>query len=165
MAKPIKKADPTRVLESLTKAVMAGKSLRPAAADAGLSMANVKTLEAALGVDIDAFREKTLKKLMGMSEKMLNQIDDRMDEIPASSWGFHYSIFRDSITAMHNKTAPASANVNIQVNNYGSDAAAKAQIIDALMGNVSQGAVAQQPVAEAVIEVSPQPTDRAPDPQ
>ena len=144
----MKKVDAADALEAVTKAVIAGKSPKKAAVAAGLSNANAENLERAIGVSIDEFREKTKVKLMAMSDKMLKQIDEGMDQIPPSAWTFAYSVIRDSITSMDAKTAPGAANVNIQVNNYGTDAAAKRNLIDTLMGVT--------PVIE-VVSPTPQP--------
>jgi hypothetical protein len=162
MPKPHKKADAGEVLAAVTKAVTTGKSVRKAAIDAGLSRPNAQNLEIAIGTSIEDFRDKTKKKLMSMSDKMLKQIDERMEEIPASGWAFTYACIRDSISSMDAKTAPGASAVNIQVNNYGTDAAAKTALIDVLHGIIP---IAPQPAPILeVVSPTPQPV-KAPEPQ
>jgi hypothetical protein len=161
MPKRLNKVNATETLKAVTNAVMSGESPSLAAQKEGMSKANAQLLSRVLQTDIAEWREKTKEKLIKMSDKMLDHIDENMHEIPASGWMFAYSVLRDSVSSMDSKTAPGAANVNIQVNNYGSDATAKAKMIDALHGIIPLED--QKPVIE-VISPTPQP-QRAAEPQ
>lgn len=94
-------------------------------------------------MSVDEVNQRLITKLDQLTDKILDRMNETVDETPLTSLGFNLSVAIDKRQRLASMNAAGSANVNIQVNNYGQ--LSKEEILAKLMG---------KPVAEAIKKAS-----------
>lgn len=136
MPQAIKKADPELLLESIAKAALAGKPIASAAKQ-HISAANAHLLQQATGKTIEEWKDTIREELMGASQEMILEIRQAIKEkkFKPGELGYTFAVLMDKLTALEGRNATVNSQVNLTVNQYGTDPDAKRKLIAAIHGN------------------------------
>jgi len=111
-------------------------------------------LQRVVGMSVEEFNQRLMGKLDCLADKILDRMLDTVDETPLNNLGFNLSVAMDKRQRMQGAAAVGNANVNIQVNNYGS--MSKEEILAKLTGKMATADVSQPaPVAVEAEVVTP----------
>ena len=122
---PVKPVDPDDMIEVAVDRAFAGKPVIPAAFTKlkrnRPSQNDCERLSRVLGVSIEEFNQRLAQKLAAISDKIANRIEEKIDEnaFKPGELGFIFSVTEDKRRALDARAQLGSAQVNIQVNNYG----------------------------------------------
>ena len=122
---PVKPVDPDDVIEVAVERALAGKPVIPSAFMNAKrnkpTAADCDRLNRVLGVSIEEFNQRLAERLAKISDKIANRIEEKIDdnEFKAGELGFIFSVTEDKRRALDARAQLGSAQVNIQVNNYG----------------------------------------------
>jgi hypothetical protein len=153
------------IAQQIAHAVIAGKDI-PGTHDHAYLTANGGTrLERAivakiLGPDVEAFRLALADKMLAVADEMTNAIHRDIDEMPPASRAFALCALTDKAEQLRAKlaTSPRSAQVNVQINQFGPGTVDRSAILAALAGNIP-ATPQPEPIA-----VEPTPAEPAPEP-
>jgi hypothetical protein len=97
------------------------------------TVADCKRLSRALGMPMEEFNRQLGEKLAIISDKIAGRIEEKIDEdaFKPGELGFIFSVTEDKRRALDSGARLSSAQVNIQVNNYGDKS--RDEIIAALL--------------------------------
>jgi hypothetical protein len=108
-------------------------------------------LQRVVGMSVEEFNQRLMGKLDCLADKILDRMLDTVDETPLNNLGFNLSVAMDKRQRMAGAAAVGNANVNIQVNNYGS--MSKEEILAKLTGKMATADVSQPAPATVEAEV------------
>lgn len=82
---------------------------------------DVKRLQRVLNTSIETFNQQLGERLAILSDKIADRIEEKIDadEFKPGELGFIFSVTEDKRRALDARSQLGSAQVNIQVNNYG----------------------------------------------
>ena len=126
--------DGKKLMPEMVKAAIGAKSFTRATQN--LSEEGKKYLSQALKQDVDQWRGEFAAKLREASEEMLQVLRDEISEIPPAARAYTLAVLVDKTQALEGKTAMSAANVNVQINNYGT--ASKEDLIRKLRGEIDE---------------------------
>jgi hypothetical protein len=145
---PVKPMDHEEAIEAAVDRALTGKRIVPATFSTPPSKADCNRLQRALGVNLEQFNQQLAQKLAVISDKIAGRIEEKIDnnEFKPGELGFIFSVTEDKRRALDARAQLGSAQVNIQVNNYGDKS--RDEIIAALL---------PQPVAGPAFTAEPIP--------
>lgn len=123
-----------KLMPELVKAALGAKSFT--GATEGLSHEGKKYLSQALKRDVDEWRGEFAAKLRAASEDLLDLTMQEMEQIPPAARAYTLAVLVDKAQALEGKSAMSAANVNVQINNFGS--ASKEDLIRKLRGEIDE---------------------------
>lgn len=118
----VKLVNPDEVIEAAATRIISGGELSAKALNQTMpSFEDTKRLQRVLGTSIEDFNQKLANKLAMLSDKIANRIEEKIDEdqFKPGELGFIFSVTEDKRRALDARSQLGSAQVNIQVNNYG----------------------------------------------
>lgn len=128
-----------------------GMGLRSSPYLAQVSQDDRRMLQKIVGLSVEEFNQRLNKKLELLTDRIVDRMLETVEETPLNSLGFNLSVAIDKRQRLMSANAAGSANVNIQVNNYGN--MSKEDILARLMGKpVAIDVSSQAASAEAVSE-------------
>jgi hypothetical protein len=110
------------VIDTAATRIIAGGPLSAKSATKIMpTKADTVRLQRVLGVSIEEFNQRLGEKLAVLSDKIASRIEEKIDdnEFKAGELGFIFSVTEDKRRALDARAQLGSAQVNIQVNNYG----------------------------------------------
>jgi len=135
----VKPFDHEHAIEAAVERALTGKRITPAQFKIGPpSKADCERLSRAINMPIEEFNQKLAVKLANISDKIAQRIEEKIDgdEFKPGELGFIFSVTEDKRRALDARAQLGSAQVNIQVNNYGDKS--REEIIAALLPPVEQ---------------------------
>lgn len=131
--------DPTpingeKLMPEMVKAALGAKSFTKATEP--LSIEGKRYLSQALKQDVDQWRGEFAAKLRAASEDLLDLTMKEMEDIPPAARAYTLAVLVDKAQALEGKASMSAANVNVQINNFGS--ASKEDLIRKLRGEIDE---------------------------
>ena len=93
---------------------------------------------------MEEFNQRLIGKLDTLADKIVDRMLDTVDETPLQTLGFNLAVAIDKRQRIAGLNATQGANVNIQVNNYGS--LSKEEIVARLSGKASVPTIQSAPI-------------------
>lgn len=87
-----------------------------------------------VGITVEEFNQRLIGKLDNLADKIVDRMLDTVEDTPLNSLGFNLAVAIDKRQRLAGLNAVQGANVNIQVNNYGS--LSKEEIVARLSGKM-----------------------------
>lgn len=141
---------PQTLVNKLAMATLQGQGmgLRKSPYLSDVSADDKRLFQKIVGLSVEEFNQRLNKKLELLTDRIVDRMLDTVEDTPLNSLGFNLSVAIDKRQRLMSANAANSANVNIQVNNYGQ--MSKEDILSKLMGRPVAGAVeaASQPAIE-----------------
>lgn len=137
---PVKPIDPDAAIDAAVERALTGKRITPAQFKMDPpSKADCQRISRALNMTIEEFNQKLAHKLAQISDKIAGRIEEKIDndEFKPGELGFIFSVTEDKRRALDARAQLGSAQVNIQVNNYGDKS--RDEIIAALLPQPAGG--------------------------
>ena len=137
---PVKPIDPDAAIDAAVERALTGKRITPAQFKMDPpSKKDCQRISRALNMTIEEFNQKLAHKLAQISDKIAGRIEEKIDndEFKPGELGFIFSVTEDKRRALDARAQLGSAQVNIQVNNYGDKS--RDEIIAALLPQPSTG--------------------------
>lgn len=121
---PLDPDDQSALVDAAVEKIMTGKSLDKIArvnVTRPPSQTDLDRLNRVLGISVDEFNRRMSERLAILSNKIANRIEEKIDgdEFKPGELGFIFGVAEDKRRALDSRTQMGSAQVNIQVNNYG----------------------------------------------
>lgn len=132
---------PQTLINKVAMATLDGKGmgLRKSPYLSDVSVDDRRLLQKIVGISVEEFNQRLNKKLELLTDKIVDRMLETVEDTPLNSLGFNLSVAIDKRQRLMSASAAGSANVNIQVNNYGS--MSKEDILAKLMGKPVAGAI------------------------
>lgn len=137
---PVKPIDPDAAIDAAVERALTGKRITPAQFKMNPpSKHDCQRISRALNMTIEEFNQKLAHKLAQISDKIAGRIEEKIDndEFKPGELGFIFSVTEDKRRALDARAQLGSAQVNIQVNNYGDKS--RDEIIAALLPQPAGG--------------------------
>ena len=97
-----------------------------------------------VGITVEEFNQRLIGKLDNLADKIVDRMLDTVEDTPLNSLGFNLAVAIDKRQRLAGLNATQGANVNIQVNNYGS--LSKEEIVARLSGKAPVPTIQAAPV-------------------
>ena len=154
---------PQKLINKLAMATLEGKGmgLRSSPYMDGVSMDDRRLFQRIVGLSVEEFNQRLNKKLEMLTDRIVDRMLETVEETPLNSLGFNLSVAIDKRQRLMSASAAGSANVNIQVNNYGQ--MSKEDILAKLMGKPVAGAIEAASQGQ-VVELTDASGDDEPEP-
>lgn len=146
---PIKPMDHEEAINAAVERALTGKRITPGQFKASSpTNTDCERLTRALGMSIEEFNQKLAQKLAVISDKIAGRIEEKIDndEFRPGELGFIFAVTEDKRRALDARAQLGSAQVNIQVNNYGDKS--RDEIIAALLPQPGAAPAFDVPVVE-----------------
>lgn len=141
---PNRSYQPQKLINAVAQATMEGKGMglskNPLLKE--VSREDREVLQRVVGMSVEEFNQRLMGKLDTLADRILDRMLDTVEDTPLNSLGFNLSVAIDKRQRLAGLNATGNANVNIQVNNYGS--MSKEEILAKLSGR----ALTSAPVAQ-----------------
>ena len=131
---PVKPIDHNEAIDAAVERALTGKRIIPAQFKTNPpSKDDCQRISRVLNMTIEEFNQKLAHKLAQISDKIAGRIEEKIDndEFKPGELGFIFSVTEDKRRALDARAQLGSAQVNIQVNNYGDKS--RDEIIAALL--------------------------------
>lgn len=125
--------DTDQAIDAAVNRALTGARITPKVFTTPPNAVDCQRLQKAIGTSIEAFNQRLAEKLAVLSDKIANRIEEKIDnnEFKPGELGFIFSVSEDKRRALDARSQIGSAQVNIQVNNYGDKS--RDEIIAALL--------------------------------
>lgn len=167
---PVKPIDHEEAINAAVERALTGKRITPAQFKTlPPTDKDCKRLSRALNMTIEEFNQKLAQKLAVISDKIAGRIEEKIDndEFKPGELGFIFSVTEDKRRALDARAQLGSAQVNIQVNNYGDKS--RDEIIAALLPQPGAAPAFDVPIEEnkdlvpVVDDIDPDPDNLKPE--
>ena len=137
---------PQKLVNSLAVATLEGRGLglKKHPALANVTNEDKRLLQRIVGITVEEFNQRLIGKLDTLADKIVDRMLDTVDETPLQTLGFNLAVAIDKRQRIAGLNATQGANVNIQVNNYGS--LSKEEIVARLSGKTGVPTIQSAPV-------------------
>jgi len=137
---------PQKLVNSLAVATLEGRGLglKKHPALANVTNEDKRLLQRIVGITVEEFNQRLIGKLDTLADKIVDRMLDTVDETPLQTLGFNLAVAIDKRQRIAGLNATQGANVNIQVNNYGS--LSKEEIVARLSGKASVPTIQSAPI-------------------
>jgi hypothetical protein len=137
---------PQRLINSLATATLEGRGLglkkHPSLGD--VTESDRMVLQRIVGITVEEFNQRLIGKLDTLADRIVDRMLDTVDDTPLQTLGFNLAVAIDKRQRIAGLNATQAANVNIQVNNYGS--LSKEEIVARLSGKTSVPTIQSAPI-------------------
>jgi hypothetical protein len=142
---------PQTLVNKLAMATLQGQGmgLRKSPYLSDVSADDKRLFQKIVGLSVEEFNQRLNKKLELLTDRIVDRMLDTVEDTPLNSLGFNLSVAIDKRQRLMSANAAGSANVNIQVNNYGQ--MSKEDILAKLMGKPVAGAI--DAASQSAIEI------------
>ena len=137
---------PQRLINSVAMATLDGRGLglkkHPSLGD--VTVDDRRVLQRIVGITVEEFNQRLIGKLDTLADKIVDRMLETVDDTPLQTLGFNLAVAIDKRQRIAGLNATQGANVNSQVNNYGS--LSKEESVARLSGKTGVPTIQSAPV-------------------